>query len=220
MWEDNAGLIKIIPTAEHEITTRAITAEIGFICRSQMGIRRNEITFGMSTTHRPPGGNRGKQPDECFWSPSRKPRPGEQSDWPTLVIETGFTESLRRLREDARWWFHNSLGQVRIVLIICINRRQHKAIIEKWHLAPPCTPNPLTRSILDQLVGTQQPPLDQQPVSSQQPYRAQEIQIDPVLVQGAPLTLNFEAVFDRGRQLNESDIVLNASDLRHCTRTI
>lgn len=220
MWEDNVGLIKVVATAEHGITTDAIRGEIDFICRSQMGISRDEIAFGMSTTHKPTAGNKGKQPDQCFWSPSRYPRPGQQPDWPTLVIETGVTESLRRLREEAYWWFQNSLGQVRIVLIICISRRQHKTIIEKWQLAPPGTPNPLTRDILDQLVNTQQPPLVQQPVASQQPYPAQEIQIDPVSVQGGPLTLNFEALFDRCRRLNESDVVLNADDLRHCSRFI
>ena len=73
--------------------------------------------------------------------------------------------------------------------------------------------------MLNQLANIR-PPLVQQPVSSQQPYPVQEIQIDPVSVQGAPLTLNFEAVFDRARQLNETDIVLNANDLRYCTRFI
>lgn len=220
MWENQTGLIKVVPTAAHEVTTDAIRGEIEFICRSRMGIPRNEIAFGMATTHQPTVGNKGKQADQCFWPSSRQPGPGQQPGWPTLVIETGVTESLHRLREDAYWWFHNSLGRVRIVLVVCISRRQSKIIIEKWHLAPPGTPNPLTRSMLDQLVLIQRPPLVQQPVASQQPYPAQEIEISPVSIQGDPLTLNFEAVFDRGRQQNESDIVLNASDLRHCTRII
>lgn len=218
MWEENAGLIKIIPTGEHENVTDAIRSEIGRICLF-MGISRDEIAFGMSTTYKSTVGNKGKQPDQCFWSPSRYPGPGQQAGWPTLVIETGVSESLRRLREDAHWWFHNSLGQVRIVLVISICRRQRTVIIEKWQLAPPGTPNPLTRNMLNQLANIR-PPLVQQPVSSQQPYPAREIQIDPVSVQGAPLTLNFEAVFDRARKLNETEIVLNANDLCYCTRFI
>lgn len=220
MWESNTGLIKVIPTAEHEVILDAIRGEFEFICRSQMGIPKNEITFGMATTHKPTIGNKGKQPDQCFWPPSRKPRPGQRFGWPTLIIEVGVSESLRRLREDAYWWFNNSLGDVRIVLLICISRRQRKVIVEKWHLAPPGTPNPMTRSLINHLVTIQSPPLVQQPVASQQTYPAQEIEISPVSIQGAPLTLNFEAVFDRARRQNEQDIVLDANKLRVCTEII
>lgn len=213
MWENNTGLVKVIPTAEHESVTDTFRGEIEFICRSQMGIPRDEILFGVATTHQPTVGNKGKQPDQCFWPPSRQPGPGQRHGWPTLVIETGVTESLQRLRDDAYWWFNNSLGDVRIVLLFCISRRQRKIIVEKWHLAPPDTPNPMTRSMINQLVISQRPPLEQ-------PYLAQEIVIDPVSVHNAPLVLNFEAIFDRGRQQNESDIVFNATDLRHCTRIV
>lgn len=39
------------------------------------------------------------------------------TDWPTLVIETGTSESLARLRVDAVWWLTNSGGEVKIVAI-------------------------------------------------------------------------------------------------------
>ncbi|OJJ41701.1 hypothetical protein ASPWEDRAFT_179408 [Aspergillus wentii DTO 134E9] len=218
MWENYTGLIKVIPSAEHDFTTGAIRTHLERMFTG-MGIARDEVGFAMSTTHKPAVGNRGKQADECFWPLSRQPRPGRAHGWPTLVIETGVSESLRRLREDACWWFHNSLGDVRIVLIVCINRRTRKILVEKWQLAPAGTPNPMTRNMRIQLSNpNQQPPLGQQPVASQQPYAAQEIEINSATVQGAPLILNFEAVLDRPRQGNESDLVFNTSDLLYCAR--
>lgn len=187
---------------------------------SVIGIQRDEISFGMRTTHKLTGESRGKQPVQCFWPFSRQPLPGQKPDWPTLVIETGVIESIPRLREDASWWFRNSSGMVRIVLLVCISHRLRKTTIEKWHLAPPDTPNPLTRALLNQFQLNQPPPVVQQPVALQQPYAAQIITIDPVSVQGAPLSLNFEALFDRNRQGDEIDIVLDANNLHHCTRTV
>lgn len=78
----------------------------------------------------------------------------------------------------------------------------------------------MTRSMISQFVTIQSPPLVQRPVASQQPYPAQGIEISPVSIQGAPLTLNFEAVFDRARRQNEQDIVLDANKLRVCTEVI
>lgn len=153
MWEGNTGLIKVIPTAEHGCVTQAIQSEIEAILRFGMGIPRSEVMFGMSTTHQPTVENKGNQPDGCFWPPLRQPGPGRPHGWPTLAIETGVTESLQRLREDANWSFHNSLGEVRIVLLVSIDRRRRKTVIEKWQLAPPGTPNPMTGSILNQVAN-------------------------------------------------------------------
>jgi len=35
---------------------------------------------------------------------------GDSHDWPTVVLGVGASESLPRLRTDAKWWFHNSEG--------------------------------------------------------------------------------------------------------------
>jgi hypothetical protein len=44
---------------------------------------------------------------------------GELQDWPTLVIEAGYSQTLnRRLRDQVAWWFRASAHQVKIVLLI------------------------------------------------------------------------------------------------------
>lgn len=38
--------------------------------------------------------------------------------WPTLVIETGYSQSIIALRQQMRWWFTASQHRVKIVLLI------------------------------------------------------------------------------------------------------
>jgi hypothetical protein len=78
-----------------------------------------------------------KEPDTC-WRPLAA-RPNKQ-DWPTLVFEVGVSETLRKLRNDARWWLANSQGRVKIVLLIKVNRVARTIHMEKWE----CRPEPHT----------------------------------------------------------------------------
>lgn len=56
----------------------------------------------------------------------------EIGDWPSLVIEAGLSESLPRLRSDARWWIAHSGGRMNIVLLIWIRPATKTVKIEKW----------------------------------------------------------------------------------------
>jgi hypothetical protein len=47
------------------------------------------------------------------------------------VFESGYSESLARLRIDARLWFHHSLGDIKIVILISIDRVHKGLLIEK-----------------------------------------------------------------------------------------
>ena len=62
-------------------------------------------------------------------------RPGEY-EYPTLVIESGWSQTLQSLYEKARWWFDISNGDVKIVLLIKASPRLNQIKIEKWKLAP------------------------------------------------------------------------------------
>jgi hypothetical protein len=52
--------------------------------------------------------------------------------WPNYIIETGFEEVLGRLRLHKEWWFGQSDGQVRVVLIIAVSRTARKVVFENW----------------------------------------------------------------------------------------
>ena len=52
-----------------------------------------------------------------------QPIPGRSTKWPTVVIEVVESESYRKLRVDAEWWLTNSRGDVKVVIIVSINRK-------------------------------------------------------------------------------------------------
>jgi hypothetical protein len=57
-------------------------------------------------------------------------------EWPSLAIETGNTESLPRLCSDAKWWIESSRGEVRIVVLIKVNRPRKLVTILKYVSGP------------------------------------------------------------------------------------
>lgn len=103
------------------------------------------------------------------------------------------SESLPRLRADAQWWFTNSSGETRIVLVIGIPKISRTIIVEKWQLTP---------------AG---------PDSFQQAYCAQEVNISVddagVVTASAPLVIPFYALMDRNPMGNEGDVDMNVNVL-------
>jgi hypothetical protein len=89
-----------------------------------MGIPLDEFQDVSATRYR--GRNSSKEADSAFRPKSFQPN---KTDWPTTVIETGFSESPSHLRFDARWWLTESRGDVKIAIII--KRAQSKLRIEK-----------------------------------------------------------------------------------------
>lgn len=119
---------------------------------------------------------------------------GQVTRWPTLAIETGVSESLPRLHQDAAWWFRNSRGDTRIVLVMSLKKMTQEIFLEKWQSAPANTL------------------IQQQPVS-QQPFVLQEIRITKTSVFGGPLVLPFEALFCRPPQgAVQREILFQASN--------
>ena len=122
-------------------------------------------------------------------------------DWPSFIIEAGMSASLPRLHSDARWLEH-SAGNVRIVLLVWIQPTIKTVKIEKWVTGPMPSTRVITRRVQ----------------SNAFPIRTAEIKIDqsmtPPVIDGAPLTLEFDKVFDRlANPPNEHDIVFSGQDL-------
>ena len=168
-------LILKVPTAKHEIAHRNFSDELK-IGADGMGLRRELTNLG-STTFKT--SRMSKEGDSAFKPRSMRPL---ETDWPTIVIESGWSESLTRLKIDARRWLENSGGKVKIVLLISIGRRARTMIIEKWENSPVPANRPLTRSNTTQI-----------------PTQIQVITIDSNtnVVNGAPLTLEFPKIFLR-----------------------
>jgi len=82
-------------------------------------------------------GGRSKEPDVGF-KPCSRPR---EDEWPSFVIEVGVSESLAMLRRDAAFWITNSDGRTRIVIMLSVNRRDQRILVERWEEVPKIRPN-------------------------------------------------------------------------------
>ena len=185
-------LILKVPTIEHEVTHRNFCKEL-VISAAGMGLQREFFALGATVfkTTRV-----SKEGDSAYKPLSIRPRKG---DWPTIVLESGWSESLTRLRQDAHIWLENSRGDVKIVLLFSISRTARTMIIEKWENRPVPANRPATRS-----------------VASQTPTQIQAITIDSNsnTVNGAPLTLEFRKIFLRHAVPPlEHDFTFTAQDL-------
>lgn len=146
-------------------------------------------------------------------------RPG--GGWPTLVMEAGYSQSMASLRETMEWWFRASNHEVKIVLLIKVNRIQQNIVIERWEAAPvtPITA-PRTGATTTGSVSAS--------TSALRPDRRQEITITkdtnsnpaqyPVKskVSGTDLVLPFRLLFLREPGPQEGDIAVTTADLQVC----
>lgn len=164
--------------------------------------------------HEPTASMKAKEADESFHPGSRFGNGNAAFPWPTLVIEIGNAQSLAKMREDVRWWFENSKGDVRIVLLMIVHQRSRTITLEKWQLAPPNT-SPLTRASINafrQAVPPTMPPLVRQIAVDQQPYCIQEITITRTAA-SAQLMLPFHALLDDAPVPPQSDLVFTQAEL-------
>ncbi|KAE8154717.1 hypothetical protein BDV25DRAFT_94203 [Aspergillus avenaceus] len=122
------NLIVKIPRRAHEAATRALEFLIVQEA-SRQGLDDQLLAVGSETIKEDPYSKEG---DAAFIP--QGPIPGRDDKWPTLVIETGLSESLLRLRVDASWWLTMSSGLVKMVIIISIDRAQPKILLECWKL--------------------------------------------------------------------------------------
>ena len=139
-----------------------------------------------------------KEGDSALKPLNMRPR---GADWPTIVLESGWSESLTKLRQDAHIWLEDSGGDVKIVLLFSIGRTARTMIIEKWEIPPVPANGPATRSATRRVVT---------------PTQIQAITIDSNsnTVNGAPLALEFQKIFLRQAVPPlEHDFTFTAQDL-------
>jgi hypothetical protein len=196
---DTNLLIVKLPTAEHESAHRNLAKEV-IIALVTMGRRLASYEFHSvgATTFRVPGSS--KEADSAYRPRSFRPN---KTDWPTIVFESGVSETLSQLRFDAGWWLGKSGGAVKIVIIISIERAPQTLQIEKWELAPMTGRRPPTRAFPN--APNIPPPLI--------PTKMHEITILQNTVTGAPLVLEFDKIFLRPAVLPETDITFTAQEL-------
>lgn len=152
---------------------------------------------------------------------------GGPGQWPTLMIEVGWSQTLPTLRRIMKWWFSTSNHQVKIVLLISFERRpnQHggyeRAVIEKWIEIPPTMPSGvLTRARAASSTPT--PTLQQRNVVTYTGpditvENMDDISLDDFRVTRDDMVLEFSTLMLREPQdASEGDLVLTAQFLKQC----
>ncbi|CAG8126052.1 unnamed protein product [Penicillium olsonii] len=210
-WEGAAALIKVVADCSHLMMTDELTRAIDYhiaIMQNPPAHKWNANAAHMVTP------TKGIQADDSFSPQCRLPGPLQTSTCPTLVIETGLPLSLPRLRENAKGWFANTNGHVRIVLVLVVGETGIR--IEKWQLAPPFAPRPLNEAYIESLREQYPPipPLAEQLPAVQQAYSAQEIEVSGDRLAGGPLVLPFVALFDQLPGQGDHDVVLGEDNFR------
>ena len=93
-YVDWSILIVKVPTAEHESSHRKFGKKL-VIRAAGMGLEDEFSDLGATTFKTP----RVSKEGDSSWKPmSIRPR---KADWPTIVLESGWSESLTRLRQGA-----------------------------------------------------------------------------------------------------------------------
>src|SRR5205807_9959366 len=77
---------------------------------------------------------------------------GSENSWPTIVLESGYSQTLQSLRSKMRWWFSASDHEVKIVLLVKFfhNRTPPHILLEKWTEVSPAgqaVTRPVTRAV-------------------------------------------------------------------------
>jgi len=127
-------MIITIPTAEHEGLYGGLDDGLRDDAVS-MGLRQEFFRIGSTTfMDKDANGNiiSEGEGDSCQIPTSMR----NKHQYPTLVIEAGWSQTLEKLREKARWWFDKSKGDVKIVLLVKSSPGSNHIRIEKWKLAP------------------------------------------------------------------------------------
>jgi hypothetical protein len=153
---------------------------------------------------------------------ARKPLSGRPlgSDFPTLVIEAGVSQTLQSLRQKARWWFNVSKGDVKVVLLVKMaqNQGSYTIHLEKWKVIQMPQPGATTRARAAAAAAAIQPQSDQTidiirapGISNTDPNRFNPMSYN---VTGGSLRLEFVDLFLRQPIPPETDVVLSQGDLQ------
>lgn len=188
-------IIKLV-TKAHDLASRHLNGEVMYVLQ-EMGLHRS---ISMAGTHNVRGRYCEKQADES-WLP-RQPIPGRGTKWPTVTLEVGVSESYPKLKADAEWWLTNSRGDVRLVIIVSVDRKTPKIKFETVTLNPANLRLQRPRYV---------PTIRQSITTSRDPNRPDAtITVSP----SVPLTIQFEELFCRQPVPPEHNIDLSPNQLR------
>ncbi|PUU83528.1 hypothetical protein B9Z19DRAFT_1060924 [Tuber borchii] len=148
----------------------------------------------------------GKEADKGITPHNRRPDP---QGWPTLISESGISESIARLHADAKWWLTQSNFQVRAIVLAHIQVAELVIDIKIWRMHKVQQHRPPT------IAGT-----EYEPKCDQNGHLHIDSSTIPATTVGTlPLfVFTFDDLVLRGRNLDEGDFALNYYDIQSIAR--
>ncbi|KAG0135874.1 hypothetical protein HOY82DRAFT_628697 [Tuber indicum] len=220
---EQALIVKIMPGAAHEMANGSLAIAF-WIKAHAMGVNQ---ALGPINSKRFRGIGGQKEADAAVKPLLYRPL---ETDWPTLVIECGVTESLKHLRAVAHWWLEKSMRDVKIVLLVSVSKAARTIHLEQWEMFtvqsqlstrssshPPIIKPTKIRTV--NIVGPVPAPVIPQPAVSAPagPVPAGPVPAPAPVATGGPLTLNFDKIFLRQplAAQGEGDIIFTTQDLQN-----
>ena len=198
LFRQRQALIKVMPGRHHGITgafkaliqceffQRGLYARAGHWKSSESALLKNETTA--------------KEPDWWLGPGFACPNDQGQRETPSLALEVGFSESLSQLHADAHWWYHNTNGATKLIVLIHASHRanqpQQTVGFEVW----------------TEVYNHQGPETQRRPQKVIRCTQRAEV-VNGVVVSGGPLELDLEMILRRDRRPGETNIVLSLQDL-------
>lgn len=145
-------------------------------------------------------GGRTKRPDQQYL-PKVLP-PGYSGDWPSVVVESGWSESKAKLARDASWWLTSGAGEVKNAVTLSVSQTRREIVIEIWELVHR---------------ATRQEPQRKAPAVTQHLVLSQATSKSPLIITNAPLIIEFAKLFLREPNANngEDNIVFREDTLEY-----
>lgn len=128
--ELEALIIKYKISHAHDKTSRSFMIELSCKIASLPGHSRYSVVPIGSQTFSVPG-KRSKEGDEGIKPTNTRV---DEDEWPSLMVEVGYSETLGELHADAHWWLENSRERTRMVILIQISKDPKSMRIELWEM--------------------------------------------------------------------------------------
>lgn len=188
-------LVAMGMTGEHEMGHMNLASAL-LVKLSGMGGANLALKFTATKEYQTP--TRTKRADQSF-KPIDLPQ-DRSGFWPSLVMESGWSESKSKLQDDASWFLTESAGDVKVALTISIHQTMPEIVINKWEpeAAPTSTRSRVRPILAQQIVISKN---KGQPTST-------------AIIEGATLVISFEDLFLRPPGRGEGNIEFTHKDLR------
>lgn len=154
-------------------------AHLGLLCTGQKTI------FSLS---------RVKEPDLSY-QPNQLPR-GRSGQWPTLVVESGYSESRDTLNNNAKWGVSESGGDVKIAITVYFHRQRHEVHLKLYEW------------------------LDSGTSNGQYVTGSNGADVQSAKVANGPLVVGLRSLFLRRPSGTETDITFTDNDIRYLVKDI